>query len=72
MAEGEVRDIEGEMNQLLEDIPIGLILHDEETKTDLLGAETEPPHRGERRGNAGSCLATVYKCQLQRGEGAKA
>ena len=46
MAEGEVQDIEGEMNQLLEDIPIGLILdHEEtlETKMDLLGTETEPP-----------------------------
>ena len=46
MSEREVqdieRDIEGEMNQLLEDIPIGLIFDDKETETNLLGAETEP------------------------------
>ena len=53
-----MRDIEGEMNWLLEDIPRGLILDDEEmleTETEnLLGAETEPPTE-ERWGNAGGC-----------------
>ena len=38
------RDIEGEINQLLEDIPIGLILDDGKTEMDidLLDAVTEP------------------------------
>ena len=38
------RDLEEEMNQLLIDIPIGLILDDGETemKTDLLDAVTKP------------------------------
>ena len=52
----------------MEDIPIGLILEDEETPAleteaeTLLGAVTEPTHGGERRGNASGCLATVCEC----------
>ena len=49
MSEGEVLDVEVEMNRLLEDIPIGLILKDEEMpalETEmLLGTTTEPPPR---------------------------
>ena len=50
------------MNRLLEDIPIGLILEDEETsalemKTEtLLGATTEPPT--EERGRAIQAVAS--------------
>ena len=56
----------------MKDIPRGLILDDEETPAfeteTLLGAVTEPTHRGERRGNASGCLATVCECN---GEGRK-
>ena len=53
LSNGEVLDIKVEMNKLLEDIPIGFILQDEETpmlKTEtetLLGAITDPPLRRE-------------------------
>ena len=51
MSEREVQDIkqdiEGEINQLIEDISKGLTFDDEETKMDLLGVETEPPPRKE-------------------------
>ena len=53
------RDIDGEMNQLLEDIPIGLILDDEETETDLLGDEAESPT--EERGRATQAVAPHYQ-----------
>ena len=56
MLEGEVADVEVEMNWPFEDIPVGLILEDEETpvletetKT-LLGTITKPPT--EERGGA--------------------
>ena len=57
----------GERMARMEDIPIGLILDDEETaerETEmetLLGAITKPP-TDERRGNPGGCLATVREC----------
>ena len=64
------RDIDGEMNQLLEDIPIGLILDDEETETGLLGAETEPPT--EERGGATQAVAP-QRCiiPVEKGGGSK-
>ena len=72
MAEGKVRDIEreleGEMNQLLEDIPIGLILDDKETETDLLGAETEPPTK--ERGEATQAFPSQQSTN-SNGEGGK-
>ena len=49
------RNRDGEMNQLLEDIPIGLILDDDETETDLLGAVTEPTT--EKRGRTTQAVA---------------
>ena len=52
----EERDIDGEMNQLLEDIPIGLILDDGETETDLLDAVTEPATK--KRGGATQAVAS--------------
>ena len=69
MSEQEVQDIEqdieGEMNQLLMDIQIGLIFEDKETETDLLGAETEPPPK-KRWGNAGGCLTTMHEWEGAR------
>ena len=60
MSEGEVVDVEGEVNQLLEDILGGLILEDKETleTKNLLDTETEPPTK--ERGGA------------MKGEGVKA
>ena len=72
MAEGKVRDIgrdiEGEMNQLLEDVSIGLILDDKETETDLLSAETEPSTK--ERGEATQALP-FQKSTNANGEGGK-
>ena len=72
MSEREVQDIEGdiegEMNQLLEDIPIGLIFNNEETETDLVGAETEPST--EERGGATQAVAS-QRCMNASGEGRK-
>ena len=70
MSEREVQQIEQDieigMNQLLEDIPIGPIF--EETETDLLGAETEPPT--EERGGAMQVVAS-QRCMNAIGEGRK-
>ena len=60
------QDIDGEMDQLLEDIPIGLILDDDETETDLLGAATEPPTI--ERGGAMQAVAS-QRCTNASGEG---
>ena len=74
VSEGEVWDLEGEMNQFLEDISIGLILDDEETletktETDLLGTETEPPPK--ESGGATEAVASLQCTNIngERGRG---
>ena len=62
------RDIDGEMNQLLEDILIGLILDDDEMETDLLGTVTEPPT--EERERATQAVAP-QRCMNTSGEGGR-
>ena len=68
MSDGEVINVEVEMNQLLEDIPIGLILEDEETteldtKTaTLLGTITKAPIDETGGGNTGGSLTKVCEC----------
>ena len=65
------RDIEGEMNQLLEDIPIGLILDDGEAETEetgLLDAVPEPSTV--ERGGAMQAVASQRR-DAANGEGGK-
>ena len=67
-------DVDAEMGQLLEDIPIGLILEDDETPTLVeteLDAGTEPPPTNER-GGATQAVASQRIQRIQAdGEGGK-
>ena len=63
MSEGEVLDVEREMSRLLEDIPIGLILEDEET------LETE--NLLERGGAMQAVASQQYINANGEGEGSK-
>ena len=68
-------DVDAEMGQLLEDIPIGLILEDDETPTLVeteLDAGTEPLPTNER-GGATQAVASQRIQRIQAdGEGGKA